>query len=203
MCRSRKRLQKRFALVALIDSDAWFGPSAPPLDALVEDRDSTGPASVYFASDAPFGAGPNCGFMVWRATADAERLLRFWWHLDAGPYATQHDYEQRTLYWAVAHLDRYRDNGTALRTLRHVRPMVLHGAAAAALAHADHTRRGERLWRLSLAVLASDAALHLPSTAAAEWVLQSDEVRRERPDVQALQHALWLLLRCDRERLRL
>lgn len=185
---------ERFATVALIDSDSWFSPSAPSLDAILSNSTTTASgysssqhATVHFASDAPFGFGPNCGFMVWKASTAASRLLQFWWHLDAGPYARQHEYEQHTLYWAVAHMNAYRGNGNALRTLQQLRPMSL--AAPASVTHVDHTRRGERLWRLCLAILNTDASIQLPHVAEATQLLQ-DAQQRDRPSVQALRTAL-------------
>ena len=63
---------QRFSLVAVIDSDSWFSPSAPPLPALLPKADASAPlATVHFAADMPFSHGPNCGFMGCRASPAA------------------------------------------------------------------------------------------------------------------------------------
>ena len=70
---------RRFARVAIVDSDAWFAPAAPPLPALLRaGAPGAGAAVAAFASDAPFSGGPNCGVMVWRASPYARHLLRLW-----------------------------------------------------------------------------------------------------------------------------
>ena len=156
---------QKYSRVAMIDSDAWFDPMAPSLRQLLlthpSPRFQRG-SSLYFASDWPFSSGPNCGLMIWQRSESARALLRLWWHLDPGPYANAHDYEQRALHWVLSHLLKYRGTisgaSTAsfapiMQTLR-LRPFALSNASDVPLVvHADHTRRGERLWRLGLAIL--------------------------------------------------
>ena len=73
-----------------------------------------GSPSVYLAWDWPYSNGPNCGFMVWRNGSQAQALLRAWWHVDTG-FDEVHDYEQRALYWAVGHLEIFRNHAETLR----------------------------------------------------------------------------------------
>lgn len=197
---------KSYSTVAVVDSDEWFAPGAPPLSVLLRDnaqsketaRSSSSAAAVAlvsFASDAPFSSGPNCGFMIWQSAAATFDLLRLWWHLDAGAYASQHDYEQRTLYWVLAHLDGYRGNSEVLQTLHALRPMLPNASLnGSPVVHVDHTRRGERLWRLSLAILGTDKrvarrvlAPRQDEVAAAERLLQR---HRDSPEAQAIGRAL-------------
>ena len=101
---------RRYDTVVMLDSDTWFTPGALPLSELLaadernhwsslQQHSPFSPAphvspSVFFGSDRPFSSGPNCGFMVWRASAAAQELLRLWWHVDAGRFQQSHDYEQ-------------------------------------------------------------------------------------------------------------
>ena len=60
-----------YRTVAFLDSDSWFRPGAPSLDALVRAHRGPGAAdraapAAYFAWDLPFSNGPNAGFMLWR-----------------------------------------------------------------------------------------------------------------------------------------
>ena len=176
---------ERFSVVAFVDSDTWFAPSAPPLPKLLGQGHKH--THVHFASDHPFGNGPNCGFMVWRRSRATLALLRLWWNLDAGPHSLLHDYEQFTLYWAVAHLDAYRSDLRALRTLDRLQPLALDNGTP--LAHADHTRRGQRIWRLAVAILASDTSIALPHVEEAAQLLQAD-AERDKPEVQALRDTI-------------
>lgn len=139
---------KRFATVACIDSDAYFHPAAPALNHIVAAHSASAEVTdVSFSSDRPFSDGPNCGFMVWKRSPRTLDLLATWWHLDMGPFAQAHDYEQRAVYWVLAHLDRFHG---LLQTLR-LRP--LDPNASVYVHHIDHTRRGERLWRFAIAAL--------------------------------------------------
>ena len=179
---------ERFETVVFIDSDSWFAPEAPPIALLLaaycrrnhpgiqprQQIQMTGSEpSVHFASDMPFSAAPNCGFMIWRASPRASLLLRLWWHMDAGTYATMHDYEQRTLHWVLAHLTQFGsgligderpssgDNTGAEASgaksafeLLLLRPLRANASIDGShVIHVDHTRRGERLWRLALSML--------------------------------------------------
>ena len=151
-----------FALVAFIDSDSWFSPDAPPLPTLLKGGDESGSsiALVSFASDVPFSKGPNCGFMVWRA--QALPILQLWWNIDPGRFATTHDYEQHALHWVLAHLDHLGLNkeDVPLRTLN-LRPLQSNASLdGSPVVHVDHTRRGERLWRLGLAILRAAALVN-------------------------------------------
>ena len=167
---------RKWRVVIFIDSDSWFVPHAPSIDAVIAEsrglrdlsddgsrrggaastQDSSRSPSLTLAWDLPYSNGPNCGFMVWRNSTRARTMLSTWWHLDAGVYAAQHDYEQRAMHWAVVHLERYRH---AIETIR-VAPLALDAASSGSpLIHVDHTRNRDRYWRLGLAVL--DIATHM------------------------------------------
>ena len=139
-----------YAQVLWIDSDAWMAPQAPPLPRLAQalgHRVAQRPAAVSFSWDLPFSSGPNAGLMLWRASRRSRRLLCAWWHVDPGRFGLEHDYEQRTLHWAIAHLDRFRGS---LETLQ-LRAMVPESRPP--IAHVMHSFNAERYWRLGAAVL--------------------------------------------------
>ena len=141
---------RRWRTVVFVDSDSWFVADAPPVEELLAAY-GTGNSSLYLAWDWPYSNGPNCGFMVWRNSTRAVELLATWWHLDTGPFAAQHDYEQRAMYWGVANLRRFRG---AIETLR-IAPLAAEARSTASpVVHVDHTRKAARYWQLSLAILA-------------------------------------------------
>ena len=152
---------RRWSTVIFVDSDSWFAPDAPPLEAMLHaarDGDSGGGAagpSLSLAWDWPYSNGPNCGFMVWRNSTRAQRLLTTWWHLSTG-YDMMHDFEQRAMYWGVAHLEAFRD---AIETLQ-LTPLATDAAQAGSpILHVDHTRRAARYYGLSAAILAIGATI--------------------------------------------
>ena len=150
-------LQLGWATVIFIDSDSWFVPDAPPIERMItaargrpHGYGQGSAPSLFLAWDWPYSNGPNCGFMIWRNGNRARQLLAHWWHLDTG-FNTQHDYEQRALYWGVAHAERFRG---AIETLQ-LTPLAADATERhSPLIHVDHTRRSARYWRLSLAILA-------------------------------------------------
>lgn len=154
---------RRWQTVVFVDSDSWLVPHiAPPIETLLAQHDlsqrtsrrtgaSEEPPSLYLGWDYPYSNGPNCGLMLWRNSTRAMRMLATWWHLDPGPYALEHDFEQRLMHWAVVHLERFRGAVTTLR----VAPLGPYAATdGSAVVHVDHTRKATRYWRLSLALLA-------------------------------------------------
>lgn len=147
---------QEWGTVAFIDSDSFFSPTAPPLPELIARRRLAklqhAATHVLLASDRPFTTGPNCGFMVWRASDQAMALLATWWHLDMGPFGLAHDYEQHALHWVLAHLRRFQSG--LVQTLQ-LRSLELDTTSE--VVHVDHTRRGERLWRAGLAILEATA----------------------------------------------
>ena len=152
---------RRWSTVIFVDSDSWFAPDAPPLEAMLHaarDGDSGGGAagpSLSLAWDWPYSNGPNCGFMVWRNSTRAQRLLTTWWHLSTG-YDMMHDFEQRAMYWGVAHLEAFRG---AIETLQ-LTPLATDAAKAGSpILHVDHTRRAARYYGLSAAILAIGATI--------------------------------------------
>ena len=123
----------------------------------------------------------------------ASKLLRLWWHLDMAPYSTAHDYEQRALYWVLAHLRAYRGRGELLRQLPNLRPMAINASLdGSPVVHVDHTRRGERLWRLGLAILAADprASRSLPMPPWQAAPLLQTGVGETAANGEELRHAL-------------
>ena len=159
----------RYDVVAFIDSDSFFldrNLSLPALLARYAPPLAARPAmtAAWFANDLPqLGDRPNGGFHLWYRGSGATRLVRTWWHLPAGKFAVEHDYEQHALQWALGHLD---EAVPLLGTLQ------LHAMADAtlsfkdAIAHADHTKAGSRLWVMSLELVA--ASLTSPSWSSAE-----------------------------------
>ena len=99
-------LDAGYRTVAFLDSDSWFRPGAPSLEAIVRGHRGPGAAdrdpAVYFAWDLPFSNGPNAGFMLWRA-ARGRGGSSILWNLDAGKFNGEHDWLY-ALHWAVAHL---------------------------------------------------------------------------------------------------
>ena len=96
---------QRYSTVVFVDSDAWFTSHAPPLEELIHAGRRTAAASaehdpsLFLAWDHPYSNGPNCGFMIWKNSTRAQRLLATWWHIDSGRFNLFHDYEQRTMFW--------------------------------------------------------------------------------------------------------
>ena len=101
----------KWSNVIFIDSDSWFAPGAPTIEALISaTSDAHGardraplqpppPPILSLAWDWPYSNGPNCGFMVWRNSSRALQLLATWWHIDSGVYAREHDFEQHAMHW--------------------------------------------------------------------------------------------------------
>ena len=50
----------------------------------------------------------------WVRHTCAQQLLGVWWHLETG-FNLQHDYEQRGIYWAIAHMEEFRGIVETLR----------------------------------------------------------------------------------------
>ena len=168
---------RKWRTVVFVDSDSWFLPGGPSIDSLVAASRQAEPSSVAITAEAghsierepslslawdlPFSNGPNCGFMIWRNSTRAQRMLDLWWHLDPGVYATVHDYEQRAMHWVIVHLEAFRG---AVETLR-IAPLTPEAARLGTpLLHYDHTRHAARYWRLSLAVLAIPLHMDTPPT---------------------------------------
>ena len=151
---------RRWSVVAFVDSDSWFSPDALPLDILISSArgaktNITLLPSLSFAWDQPYSNGPNCGFMVWRNSTRAQRLLATWWHTSTG-YDRMHDFEQRAMYWAIAHLESFRGE---LETLQ-LAPLALDAVERRApIVHIDHTRRTARYFGLSVTMLSISAAM--------------------------------------------
>jgi hypothetical protein len=149
----------KYSTVVFIDSDSFFMHRNLSLPALLHRYEPPIPKApsrpvAWFANDLPqLGDRPNGGFHVWRRShADPEsdgalRLLRSWWHLPAGGYATTHDYEQHSLQWQLGPLS----DAVPLMSTLQLRAMAdefLH-----AVAHIDHTKAERRLWVMSVALL--------------------------------------------------
>ena len=139
-------LRQGYDRVAFIDSDSFFQHRNLSLGAILRayrPPQPHAPASVaaWFACDLPqLGDRPNGGFHVWLAGSAAPRLLRTWWHLDGGSFNTEHDYEQHTLQWSLAHL---REAVPLMGTLQ---MKTMDDTFHHAIAHIDHTKATRRLW---------------------------------------------------------
>ena len=116
-------------------------------------RASPANPAVWFANDLPqLGERPNGGFHVWLkdASGGAARLLRTWWHLPAGKYSVEHDYEQHALQWALSQLKQ------AVPLMGTLQLRAMHeDFTNLAVAHIDHTKAERRLWVMAIALLAA------------------------------------------------
>ena len=163
---------ERYSTVAFIDSDSFFLQRNMSLPTLLQHyappahATSHGPVAAWFANDLPqLGERANGGFHVWQARTagshgeahdgSARRLLRTWWHLPAGRFGTEHDYEQHALQWMLSQL-RSAVPRMATLQLRAMADEFTH-----AVAHIDHTKHERRLWVMSLALVV--AALEAPT----------------------------------------
>ena len=117
-------------------------------------RASPANPAVWFANDLPqLGERPNGGFHVWLkdASGGAARLLRTWWHLPAGKYSVEHDYEQHALQWALSQLKQ------AVPLMGTLQLRAMHeDFTNLAVAPIDHTKAERRLWVMAVALLAAD-----------------------------------------------
>lgn len=161
-----------YSTVVFIDSDSFFlhrnmsipallrQYAAPPSVASVQR------ASALFANDLPqLGERPNGGFHVWRRSDassdvdDARRVLRSWWHLPAGRYATEHDYEQHSLQWQLSQLTH------AVPLMHTLQLRAMADEFRHAVAHIDHTKAGRRLWVMAIELI--KAAREVPAASPA------------------------------------
>ena len=142
---------QRYNWVVYIDSDAFMSNLTVSLPNLLSAYGVHDPNSAdsFFGWDHPFTLGPNMGFIVLRNTTLARDLVRTWWNLDAGKYAMEHPFEQRTLQWGIMHMRKFRDRMVTL-PLRTMDPDA-HGDGEAVV-HLDHTAGTKtRLWTMAAA----------------------------------------------------
>jgi hypothetical protein len=192
-------LSRGFRVVAFLDSDCFVQPHIAqplPLLQLLSDARGAGDAalheplpSCFFAWDRPYSHGPNAGMMVWRNTEAARLLLSAWWHLDGGPYHTQHDYEQHALQWRLVHLTKFRGALETLLLQTMDNSMSRVAGYHAPIAHVDHTRPALRYWMLALSTVEvwlrrlrdtrdePSARVHEPSTGTPSSHLRSEAFR--------------------------
>ena len=147
---------ERYDTVVFIDSDSFFvqrnlsvtallAAYAPP--AMAAPATSAG----WFANDLPqLGERPNGGFHVWQRSRSAARMLRTWWHLPAGRFAVEHDFEQRSLQWGLSQLhEAVPMMGTLQLRAMADSTLSFHHAVA----HVDHTKADRRLWTMAMQLI--------------------------------------------------
>ena len=149
---------EKYSTVVFIDSDSFVQRRNLSVPALLREyapppRASPANPAVWFANDLPqLGERPNGGFHVWLkdASGGAARLLRTWWHLPAGKYSVEHDYEQHALQWALSQLKQ------AVPLMGTLQLRAMHeDFTNLAVAHIDHTKAERRLWVMAIALLAA------------------------------------------------
>ena len=129
-----------------VDSDAFMANATLPLPELLRayGANDLATADAFFGWDHPYTLGPNMGFIALRNTPLVKDLVSTWWNLDAGQFAVEHPFEQRTLQWGIMHMPRFRKRLVTLN-LRTMDPDVRE-----AVVHLDHNAGTKtRLWTMA------------------------------------------------------
>jgi hypothetical protein len=95
-------MQEDYDRIVYIDSDAIFNIRDMSLDDFLLASSSTlaaiEEAHLTLTYNYPWtDVLANSGFMIWKNTDRAHKILRTWWNTDAGKHHFEHDYEQYAL----------------------------------------------------------------------------------------------------------